>query len=413
MNNSSKIGIIKLSNVIYFIIPFSCVLLQYNAPIMTYGTLILLAIAGYYLVKYKNIQIDKDLCVIAIVLSLQLLVSELYFKFGLSHQIKLILNIWVICVITSLGRWFNNKEKLYKMYRIVCLISTFLVVGQYIYFLRYGQVPDPIKILPVNSEDLQNWVVNAIRPSGWFSEPASYAVYMIPFIIMALFWKGDIRDAGIITVGVLLSGSSSGIIVLSIIWIAAIIKADYSKNYKVLLILLVIFLGGMFQQSVLFEIGSSKIRDIINGFSNYRNLIFKSDYSYSNYLRLIKGWVTLAESPLSVKLIGIGQGNLINLIQKYGIYYSWSSRWAVTTGGAAYYSSAAGIFLESGLLCGTLYYFFVLKKCKTNFVGLCIMMSLLILGLSGSTFFNSTALYYFMMYYFFSDDHRKISFVFN
>jgi hypothetical protein len=76
------------------------------------------------------------------------------------------------------------------------------------------------------------------RPSAVFSEPQAYASYMIPLMFLAWHFKNYFFSI-IVSISILLTGSSFGILILSMFLVYVLFVSLSIKNSPIFIILLV------------------------------------------------------------------------------------------------------------------------------------------------------------------------------
>lgn len=116
-----------------------------------------------------------------------------------------------------------------KLYESICVISTVYLIVQTIFFTFFHVLlPGHIQnsYFPVLSNHLnviekalsEEWV-NVLRPAAFFAEPAHCAEYLLGGLCISLFAIKKIKLSILLTIGVLVSMSSTGILVSIVIWL--------------------------------------------------------------------------------------------------------------------------------------------------------------------------------------------------
>lgn len=385
--------------IMVWVIPLSCILLQYYAKISTYGLLLLMVMAFFIAFRNKSFYFDKDFLLLGMLIGIQQILCAQYFQFDIVKTINVIVTIWLIIIASSTSWIVNNKELLYRNFSIIGFIATFAIYIQFFMCNFLNMKVSAIMIFPQAEQYIGNWVENYTRPSGFFSEPQVHCTYMLPLIIIALEQK-KYKYAIFLSVGVALTGSSLGIMMVASIWMYTLFSSSVTKMKKIGLVILIAI--GILAFLVLEPLESARIKlfTVFTDFSKYSSAQIVNSYSYSNYLRLIKGWVTYIEMPLNAKLLGIGITNFLEYLKKSNVSFSWNVIWSSNATMAAYFSSAAGVFIECGLIVGIAYYLFLYRKMKQgNVIGKKIILALFIQSFLTQTFFNGIFIFYILMYY--------------
>lgn len=397
-----------LFNIMALVIPLSCVLLQYKATLLTYGLLALLFIAVCIIIERKAFYIDKEFLFIGLLISIQQILSALFFDFNIISNLNIVITVWLIIIASSVGLTVKNSDLLYRNFSILGIITTGAIYIQFLLYNIFGKNISSIMLIRQPEEYMRNWLINGTRPSGFFSEPQTHCSFILPLIILALE-KKHYKFAIFLSLGVILTGSSLGLIMVSFIWISVMFSYSVSTNKKIGIVFFILISAFTFFTLDSFEPAREKIFTVFNDFSTYLDAKITNNYSYSNYLRLIKGWVTYIELPIIVKIIGVGITNFPIYLQSYDIIFSWNAIWDVNANMAAYFSSAAGVFIESGLFVGIAYYVFLFKKFRqANLVSKKFIILLFFQSFLTQIFFNNIFTFYFLIYYVFNKEIKSI-----
>ena len=389
----------NIEKVIIFIISISCILLQYIAAVFTYGFILLLIMMIYMCVKNKKIYIDKDFAVLITVLTIQQIVTAIVGNRITEANIKFIIMMWLIFFTMSLGYYVNDKKILYKYLKVIGVSATVIVFIQYIMINFFDMRVGPIMFIKQPQEYLKNWALSGLRPTGFFSEPQVFCSCILPLIIMALINR-EYNLVVFFSIGIVLTGSSLGIMML--LGIATIVLFLSNLNYKkkIAFFLLFAVLILLFLNLEIFESARNKIFTIFNDFALYSNEKMTNNHSYTNYLRLLKGWVTYLELPTKDKILGIGVYNFPEYLQHTNVIFSWNSIWSNNAVMAKYFTSAAGTFIECGFFGAMAYIVFLCKKYyHGNSVNRIIIILIAIQSFVTQIFFNNIFIFYFLIYY--------------
>ncbi|MDM0906263.1 hypothetical protein QTI73_11185 [Clostridium perfringens] len=397
-----------LFNIIAWIIPLSCILLQYKANFLTYGLLVLIAITICIIFKERSFYIDKEFVIIGLLISIQQIISALFLNFDIISNINIVITVWLIIISCSISLMIKNNDLLYKNYSLLGIITTCAIYIQFFMYNLLGKKISSIMLISQAEEYSRNWVVDGTRPSGFFSEPQTHCSFMLPLIIIALE-KKNYKFAIFLSLGLILTGSSLGVIMISLVWVSVLLSSSVCTNKKIVMMFLILISVFTFFTLDSLEPAREKIFTVFNDFSTYLDAKMTNNHSYTNYLRLIKGWVTYIEMPISTKIMGVGITNFPIYLQNCGITFSWSTIWDINATMVAYFSSAAGVFIECGLFVGIVYYIFLFKKFKQgNSIGKKLIILLFFQSFLTQTFFNNIFIFYFLMYYAYNKNIKSI-----
>lgn len=396
-----------------FIIISSCIFLQYHFLVISYGMVFVFCALLFRLIIRKKILVyDKDFLQLTLVLCIQQVISALFLDYGRSHLLTNCIFILFVFVISGTSKSVGKKNVLVDCIIVVSTICTLAILVQAFQIYVLGRNVSAIALLPLTEEIAASWNNSVLRPCGFFSEPQTYSSYMAPLLFI-LIHDRKYKSAIFLSIGMILCGSSLGISITFIAWFYLILSREMSRTKKVLLILLgLLFVIVFMNVEVLFEV-RGKIEDVFKSFNSYSVGNMVGIYSYSNYLRVVKGWVTLIEMPFFDKLIGIGKDSFGVYLENKKFSFSWNNIWGINQVKSLYYSSAAGVFIEYGLFTGIIYYFFFIRKAVQNHsVGRRIILLLLFECFFTQISYNGLFVYYILMFYLFSEVNNPILFSF-
>lgn len=392
-----------------WIIPISCILLQYQAVVSTYGIIVLVIFVALHMIKNRCIKVDKQFLALASIIAVQEVLSSLCFYITAETVMKSVITIFLIVIATSLANTNVRRERVilnFKVIGIICAVAIFLQTFMYIV---WGIPVKSIMILPQDESVMHYWTTSNVRACGFFTEPQTYCSYMLPLLIICIERK-EYKLSVFLTASLFLTGSSLGILMAAIIWLKVFRESDISVNKKLYFLIAVLIGMLVFMKLDIFSVAREKISTIYTDFSLYTAGTMINSHSYSNYLRLIKGWVTFAGLPILAKILGVGINGLIPFMSTTGIRFSWSGQWGFDSLMLGYYTSAAGVFLECGIIVAILYYLFIANSIRgSSKVAKNILIIMLIQSFTTQMFFNGIFTFYFLLYYLFTDKKNMIT----
>lgn len=152
--------------------------------------------------------------------------------------------------VTGIKKYFDF-EIAYKCYALFSIMATLLLIIQYVFSISAGiyisgkftplYLGDSLKEV----DNFKLYGVTFFRPSSFFQEPAHYATYVLGYFALLCTRKINTQRIFImafIAMGILLSGSTTGLIVLVfivIVWIAIYLHNIKKLRYYILLVLIV------------------------------------------------------------------------------------------------------------------------------------------------------------------------------
>ena len=300
-NKERKFGVIET------IIPLLYICSPYNVGGVSLSVILMLAGIIYMRLKGGKLLAYRPLLA--------------FFSFMLLHDL-----IKIAIVPLNIGLWIERivyviflfsivaKVDYEKLYRSWSVFGFFAVLGLFYQSILVYVFRTPVRMIhlfPFLSSVSENYELAYLRPHSFFLEPASYVVWVIPLLCMMLD-KGKMMLAMIITISVLLSTSSTGIVMVAVIWgcYAFVSKGDTSKPVRKMFILAgILLILGVFLNLDVFSSGINKLMNI-------------SLESTTNSVRLTLGYRLWWAAPLLYKILGIPYANVEAYLRNGGINLS-------------------------------------------------------------------------------------------
>lgn len=351
----------KFFSILIILLP---ILYQYKSPIysISLGEFLLVPYIFYYILEYcskvKKIKIEKSLilfCFITVLNTLIVSIVKNYFNFEPSITI-IIRMIFYIILIFAAFEYFDFKYAMRLYNKITIVLSIYLII-QYIYtqitgnylpiYIDYNLLFGP----EMRNPDLSEYYMYTFRPSSFFLEPSYFALFSLPVICYNLLYyeeciKYRIFTSLIITISLVLSGASSGIIGVVLIWGVYLYPETIKKiDFKRITIFLVLFLVLIILINS--EVGKVALARIQKGGSFGQ--------------RIERGIILFKEFDIFNSLFGVGINNLENYMNYYGIKTIYDET------NLNYMASIVGVLVNSGVI-GIVFYINHFKKLllKTN-----------------------------------------------
>lgn len=159
--------------------------------------------------------------------------------------------MYYFVLIYGIKRFFSVEiaYKIYKYLVIVCtvflLIQTFAAVFMGVYIPgQFG--PFALTDIEVQRENFNIYsAYNLFRPDSFFSEPAHYATFVSGFLAICSTREVDKKNIILMlfcSIGILISGSTTGVIATSLIWMVFIVRLLSKKN-KIIYLVPIVMLG--------------------------------------------------------------------------------------------------------------------------------------------------------------------------
>lgn len=299
---------------------------------LTYVFLGIYVIYTWFICGKCFILLDKSFLFFMIVL----LVHEMIMIFVHSSDAKTIINniigaIIAVAIVGTLSSRINLK-KLKRVYYIIAIIVSFMLLYHAVLVYGLGRAVTPIQLIPgLISHSTLQWERSLMRPMSCFIEPQAYATFMIPAIFFLLNDKKMIW-ALIATICILLSTSSLGILMCAVMWLFVLFDSDLSLQIKIGIVVLGIVFLVVALQSNISQFAFNKIKNI----------------DISSDARLSQGFIIYSQMPIGDQVLGIGKRSLVDYILNNNIYVP-RMKYATNVGKWSYVTTIAGILIYYGL----------------------------------------------------------------
>ena len=251
--------------------------------------------------------------------------------------------------IGSMIKYFEF-ERFYKTYKILCILSSLLVIFQGVRLFLFDIPAVPINLLPVAEADYSYWdFFKGERPSGFFSEPQAFCSFILPFFIFSLYRK-EYALSLLTFIAILLSASTLGLAISLIVGVYFMFfEKERSRFSKVFILTGFLTIFGTLTYLGILDASIKKI----------------ANTPLENNIRLVRGFYIYSTfNPIDL-FLGISRD-----LQQYvitSINESWVSLY--TSSGnerlLGYTTSFSGLLIQFGLPSFILYLLF-LWKCFVN-----------------------------------------------
>lgn len=362
--NRSKVTLLEI------IVPSFYILAQYQIANISLGTILAFTVLMINIVNKKVLNFYKPIFILTgYMLAHDIL--KLIFCMNSSFPI----NTWIerIIFIGFLACCINqiNEENLYKVWCIWGYVAMAGLIYHAILVYGLGQNVQMIRILPFTSDSIS--FINAYtRPRSIFLEPAAYVTWILPLLYMTLKRYKYIL-AAVITITILLSTSTTGLVMSIVLWGVYLFKSDnINRKKKIALIILVAIVTVLFIKLPIFQA-----------------TIFKaSNTDFSSNLRITSGFEIYKDADLSVQLFGISQGSTeqyfredVADLSKYNM--SSNAHWL------GFVNALARALLTYGILGGILYIYIFYRLFRSGSKEVYPYLLICFLSIFGqSVFFN-------------------------
>lgn len=331
-----------------FFLPFAFLLSQYGYGIGGMMITYFILFAGYFIIKYSEFPVFKPLSIYTLWYAAVLLGTVFIFGHALNipfifHLIQILIVGYAVTIIAK----HVDKESLYRCWKVLGLIVCLVVLYQFVQIFVFGHSVLPIRLLPVRSEELalnDNWTTPSDRPIAFFTEPAMVIAFLTPVLLFAQ-QKREYLVAIIVSIAILLTGSTSGVIALLIMWGFYIVSIKLSRTVKIVLALLFISAIFAFLTLDIFSGSIEKINHELSGVSGNMEA------------RMLRGWWLYAILDLRSQLFGISDYDIASFV--YSIAPELTFQTVLEDN--FYLNTAQRILIQTGAVGAVLYIWMLIK----------------------------------------------------
>ena len=259
-------------------------------------------------------------------------ILNIFFTWNFSFEIGNQIIYWIryilyyFVLIYGIKKYYS-VETGYKAYEIASIISTIFLIIQYLAYIFMNRIilgqfgPLALTDLKQHKQFYDTYAAyNLFRPESFFSEPSHYATFICGFLLicsMKQINKKNILIMAFCSLGILLSGSTTGLCGAVFVWTLFSLRLMKQKNSIVYLLPIIIIAVVVFlfvSQTVSFQI-------IMQRTFNSRDAI-KSRFDWVDSLHILRSPLTwmfgYGSSSDVIELTGWIPGWAIILVQ-YGI----------------------------------------------------------------------------------------------
>ena len=302
----------KELHILEYYLPLFYVLCQYNTMTLATFSAALIptaAVVLIYFLQERRISIFRPLLYLVIFLLIHDLIKAFIVKPNINAWIERI--IYLLMVFTACNNL--SEDHLFKAWRFFGIIAMLGILYQTIMIYVVGQSVSMIRILPTAATDYKYFMLSS-RPSSFFLEPAAYSTWIMPLLFLSIK-RGKLMLAAAVSLTILLSTSSLGILFALVLWICYILSPDRHLKIAYRVILSICLFGAFiaFTQLEVFQTAFEKITNI-------------STDNASNNARLLLGFEVYGTLSIPEKLLGISQSSILSYmlsgkidLQAYGL----------------------------------------------------------------------------------------------
>lgn len=259
-------------HLVEYILPFFILISQYSFGILNLGTLLLLII-GIILTAKKSGKLQFPAYYKPFMAFLvYILIRDLFrmvlgpdaFQIQINRMIEYLIIYFLVFLVCTQD---FSEDILYKVWKIAGVIFTAGLVVQVVQIYILGHRIAPISIIPGYTLRTVDSIAQT-RPSSFFSEPAAFVNAIIPLEFLSLRRK-NFKWAVFVTVAILLSGSTVGVILSIVLWTLELLSRDNSLWKRIIILVIALVIIAIFTNLDVFDISFTKFLQVIGGESTF------------------------------------------------------------------------------------------------------------------------------------------------
>ncbi len=194
-------------------------------PGVDLGTVLLLLFCAFSLSTaiYRN-DVNPLLLYILIVTPLVLLGSsdyEISITTILLRYAKMVISLVIVFLFGYFQKYYDEEKVFLWMKRVIYVSCAFVVLQRICYLFGMTLQNPFIRFASYEgyTDGYQMMSGSIFRPSAFFLEPSHLSVYGLVFLIYSLFQKDDLKDAAIVSLAILCTGSGIGLVMTALVFI--------------------------------------------------------------------------------------------------------------------------------------------------------------------------------------------------
>lgn len=303
-----------------FVIAFLPILNIYETgivPLLAIGQLLFVVFIVFDLLQRQSIHIKFiGFLFYAVFISiLNWTRPSVIFLQSFSETLSLILFVVLLSYSVERGNEIYVKKYLFVLAKYSLIFFYFQYALSLVGIHVIGIIPGVPLANGADPSSFYNSHLLLTRLSSFFQEPAHYAEFMSLILAFILFKEQNKRKnlflSILISMSIVLSQSAGGYFLLLTCWLYwTYTHLRSSKGKSVFLIVLPIL--------VVAVIYGSQTEMVSKVLGRYASLSFtpeNSEYGYSSYVRLFRGYIPIFESPWYSQLFGNGLGTLLSFVK--------------------------------------------------------------------------------------------------
>lgn len=292
---------------------------------------------------------------------------------------------------------FDYLVKWYKRIAIICI--AFFFIQEIMFYTTGMRILGVITSLPLTIshtvDNIDTWasgVELGKRSSSFFSEPAHFAQFLIPLLIIELFYdkkKNHYLFAALIFLVLLLLQSGNALLCSVPVVLMFFFKLLKGKKIINMLLVLLFVIIGAFTMSYYLSLDAGQ--NVMERQDEMKNTSFSAS---SGFVRIYRGWYVIDELDTFDKFVGVNyEESIQQYIQQSKVYWAFGKN-------DLYFNTIQNVVLRTGYI-GSL--IFLLMLCnlwrRNSRAGKTTLLSLLVMSFISANYFTMTMAIYMVVIY--------------
>lgn len=338
-------------------LPIAFFFIGYNGPLkLTLGTFICLVYAMLCIAKYGIGHIFKPL----VIYTAYLCCYFLYCAYFGSAQVENLLFVTlfrypITTLIVMVVSQHIDFNAMYKTWKVLSLIVCAVLLVQVVQIHVLHQTVSTIVLIPGQSggQLVDVWGREINRPVTFFTEPAMEVAFLAPMLFFSLI-KEEKKLAYFLSICILLTTSTTGLVVLAIIWGIQLFNSEIPRSQKLKYAFVALIGVLLFFTLPVFHSSVEKLQLELSGESS------------NAFSRVYSGWMLYENLDMNGQIFGLPDFNFTRYIKMHGgMYGEFVSQSRMADEDASFFfNTAQHVMLRSGIIGGVLYSYMLLKLYK-------------------------------------------------
>ncbi len=325
-NLESQYECSKTKEVFSYLIVFMMLGNVYLFPLFTsldLGEILLIIFIPYFLIHIKKITLNRRFSLIYLFLGYSLFITlamVVFLNGNVSNVFsRMVRDLFYYFIVFFLGYHLFDLRTFKKAVVLFCVVLSAFIILQVIVYMVWGYlIPGFVLNMKLNDGDFTGYqlyshyleyarIAGYLKPNGFLCEPAHCAQCFFVSILILLFGpvkeKNDLKLALFISVGMILTMSTSAMLYLAFAWGVWSFKESKRNFLKIITIVIIVSILGYL------GLKNGKLDNLVSVINRFTQTLEGAHITNSSQLRMLRGFQIFFALPLICQFFGIGFGN--------------------------------------------------------------------------------------------------------